>query len=226
MLQKPLQRPVRIAPSLLAADFTHLAKSLAAIEPEADLLHLDIMDGRFVPNFSFGFSLLEALRPLTHLHFDVHLMILEPERYIEDFAAAGAQTITVHVETCPHICRTLEQIRATGARAGVTLNPGTSLAQLDAVLELADQVLIMSVNPGFGGQHYLPSATERIRRLRERIDAAGLTLPIEVDGGITPATAPIVAAAGADILVAGSAVFGAPDPAAAIRALREACRPS
>ncbi|MDI9471082.1 MAG: ribulose-phosphate 3-epimerase [Bacillota bacterium] len=224
MSAKPDPHPVRIAPSLLAADFTHLAQSLAAIESEADLLHLDIMDGRFVPNFSFGYSLLEALRPLTRLHFDVHLMIQEPERYIEDFAAAGAQTITVHVETCPHIARTLDQIRATGARAGVTLNPGTSLAQLDAVFELADQVLIMSVNPGFGGQHYLPAATERIRRLRERIDALGLSLPIEVDGGITTQTAPIAAAAGADILVAGSSVFKAPDPAAAIRALRQSCR--
>ena len=220
---EPDGRRIAIAPSLLAADFARLAEQLAAIEDEADMLHLDIMDGHFVPNISFGPPLLRKLRPVTRLAFDVHLMIEDADRYLDDFIAAGADTITVHIEAAVHVARVLERIREAGAKAGITLNPGTSLASLDAVLPLVDQVLVMSVNPGFGGQSYLPQATGRIRALRARIDRDGLDCRLQVDGGVNLETCREVVAAGADILVAGSAIFGAADPAAAIREMRQRC---
>jgi ribulose-phosphate 3-epimerase len=179
------------------------------------------MDGRFVPNIPIGPMVVEALRRVTDKVLDVHLMIVEPERYIDDFARAGADVITVHIETCIHLHRTLQQIRATGRRAGVSLNPHTSEKNLHYVLENLDMVLVMSVNPGFGGQAFIPQAVQKVERLRAMIDASGLAIDLEVDGGLKPGTARQVLEAGADVLVAGSAVFGQPDYAQAIRALRE-----
>ncbi len=207
-----------IAPSLLAADFTNLGRDVAAAEAAgARYLHLDIMDGHFVPNISYGPDVVKALRPLTSMIFDVHLMITDPDRYVDAFVAAGADLITVHAETCPHLHRSLQNIREKGVRAGVALNPSTPLSVLDWVLPETDLVLIMSVNPGFGGQKFIPSALDKIRALRQMVDSRGLSVLIQVDGGINLDTAAAVAAAGADVLVAGSAVFGQPDPGAAIR---------
>lgn len=207
-----------IAPSLLAADFTNLGRDVAAAEAAgARYLHLDIMDGHFVPNISYGPDVVKALRPLTTMIFDVHLMITDPDRYVDAFVAAGADLITVHAETCPHLHRSLQNIREKGVRAGVALNPSTPLSVLDWVLPETDLVLIMSVNPGFGGQKFIPSALDKIRALRQMVDSRGLSVLIQVDGGINLDTAAAVAAAGADVLVAGSAVFGQPDPGAAIR---------
>jgi len=211
---------IDIAPSLLAADFTHLGKDVeAAEEAGARYLHLDIMDGHFVPNISYGPDVVKALRPLSSMIFDVHLMITEPDRYVDAFVGAGADLITVHAETCPHLHRSLQNIREKGIKAGVALNPSTPLSVLDWVLPEADLVLIMSVNPGFGGQKFIPSALDKIRSLRQMVDSRGLSTLIQVDGGINPDTAAAVAAAGADVLVAGSAVFGQADPCAAIRDL-------
>lgn len=207
-----------IAPSLLAADFTNLGRDVAAAEAAgARYLHLDIMDGHFVPNISYGPDVVKALRPLTTMIFDVHLMITDPDRYVDAFVAAGADLITVHAETCPHLHRSLQNIREKGIRAGVALNPSTPLSVLDWVLPETDLVLIMSVNPGFGGQKFIPSALDKIRALRQMVDSRGLSVLIQVDGGINLDTAAAVAAAGADVLVAGSAVFGQTDPGAAIR---------
>lgn len=207
-----------IAPSLLAADFTNLGRDVAAAEAAgARYLHLDIMDGHFVPNISYGPDVVKALRPLTTMIFDVHLMITDPDRYVDAFVAAGADLITVHAETCPHLHRSLQNIREKGIRAGVALNPSTPLSVLDWVLPETDLVLIMSVNPGFGGQKFIPSALDKIRALRQMVDSRGLSALIQVDGGINLDTAAAVAAAGADVLVAGSAVFGQTDPGAAIR---------
>ena len=217
-------RPVAqllIAPSILSANFARLGDEVIALEQAgADFAHVDVMDGRFVPNITIGPLVVKAIKPLTRLTLDVHLMIVEPERYVAAFAAAGADIITVHAEACPHLHRVLQQIRALGKKAGVSLNPHTSEDVLSYVLELTDLVLVMSVNPGFGGQDFIPEVLPKLRRVREMIDASGRPIHLEVDGGIKPGTARQVIAAGADVLVAGSAVFGGKDYARAIQALR------
>jgi len=212
---------VRVAPSILSADFGRLGEEVRAIEAAgADLVHVDVMDGRFVPNITIGPLVVEAVKRSTTLPLDVHLMIVEPEKYIDDFAKAGANIITVHQEACPHLHRTLQQIRNAGAKPGVVLNPSTPLVTLEEVLGEVSQVLLMSVNPGFGGQAFIPSTIDKVRRLRAMLDARKLNVDIEVDGGINPHTAKDVVAAGATVLVAGNAVFKSKDYRAAIDALR------
>lgn len=214
-------RPIRIAPSILSARFERLGEEVkAVVDAGAEYVHVDVMDGRFVPNITIGPLVVQALRRVTDRVLDVHLMIVEPERYIEAFAKAGADIITVHAEACTHLHRTLQQIRATGKRAGVSLNPHTSEECLRYVLSQVDLVLIMSVNPGFGGQDFIPEVLPKIERVRAMIDQSGRSIDLEVDGGIKRGTAKQVVAAGADVLVAGNAVFGEPDYKAAIAALR------
>ena len=214
---------VTIAPSLLAADFGRLREEIAAIEAAgADWLHLDIMDGHFVPNMSFGPPVLKSLRPLTKLPFDVHLMIAPVDPYVEAFAQAGADHMLVHPEAGPHLHRTLQLIRSHGKRAGVVLNPATPIESIAWVLDLVDIILVMTVNPGFGGQQFLASQLPKIAALRRMIAASGRAITLMVDGGINPDTAAAVRKAGANALVAGTAVFGATDYAAAIAELRGA----
>jgi ribulose-phosphate 3-epimerase len=211
----------RIAPSILAADFGRLGEEVKAVERAgADWIHVDVMDGRFVPNLTLGPVVVEAVRRSTSLPLDVHLMIVEPERYIHDFVKAGAATVGVHVETCPHLHRTVAHIREAGARASVVLNPSTPAAHVELVLGDVDQVLVMTVNPGFGGQHFIPSMLPKIRQLRDWIDERGLAVRLEVDGGVGPGTIGLAASAGADVFVAGTAVFGTKDYTAAIAELR------
>lgn len=211
-----------IAPSLLAADFTRLDRDVAMVEQSrADWLHLDVMDGRFVPNITFGMFIVQAIRKMSAKPLDVHLMIVEPERYIEQFRAAGADVITVHYEACPHLHRTLQQIRDTGAKAGVAINPHTSVELLDDVLEDLDLVCIMSVNPGFGGQKFIYRSIPKIARLRQMADERNLYPLIEVDGGVGLQNAEKILQAGADVLVAGSSVFGADNPAEAIARMKD-----
>lgn len=218
----PSRHPVRIAPSILSADFGRLADEVAAIDRGgAEYIHVDVMDGRFVPNLTIGPLVAAAVRRATQKVVDVHLMIVEPERYVADFAAAGADIITVHAEACTHLHRTLQQIRGLGKKAGVSLNPHTSEDVLRYVLGDVDLVLVMSVNPGFGGQSFIPGVLPKIERIRRMLDDAGSDADLEVDGGVKVGIAKQVVAAGADVLVAGSAVFGAKDYAAAISALRE-----
>ena len=214
-------RRITIAPSLLAADFGRLREEVAAIEAAgADWLHLDVMDGHFVPNISFGPVLLAALRKHTRLPFDVHLMITPVDPFLQAFVDAGADHITLHPEAGPHLHRSLQTIRGLGRKAGIVLNPATPLDTVAWTLDLVDIILVMSVNPGFGGQVFLPSQLPKIAALRRMIDDSGHSIALAVDGGITARTAPSVIAAGADTLIAGTAVFGAPDYAAAIRDLR------
>jgi ribulose-phosphate 3-epimerase len=217
--------PVIIAPSILSADFGRLAEEVRAVEAAgADWIHVDVMDGRFVPNITIGPLVVEAVRKVTKLPVDVHLMIVEPEKYVEAFAKAGADLISVHAEVSPHLHRTLQAIRAAGAKPAVALNPSTGLEAVEYVLGDCAMVLVMTVNPGFGGQKYVDACTEKVRRLRAMADARGLALDIEVDGGVKPDTVAVPAGAGANVFVAGTAVFGAKDYAAAIRGIRESAR--
>jgi ribulose-phosphate 3-epimerase len=210
-----------IAPSILSADFGRLAEDVAAIESAgADWVHVDVMDGRFVPNITIGPIIVEAVKRATKLPLDVHLMIVEPEKYIDAFARAGATTIGVHVETCPHLHRTLAQIREAGARACAVLNPSTPAQAVEPVLGDLDQVLVMTVNAGFGGQSFIHSMLPKIQQLRSWIDVRGLAVTLEVDGGVKPGIIGPAARAGATAFVAGTAVFGAKDYRAAIAALR------
>jgi ribulose-phosphate 3-epimerase len=215
--------PIRIAPSILSADFGRLAEEVRAAEAAgADWIHVDVMDGRFVPNITIGPLVVEAVRKATRLPIDCHLMIVEPERYVEAFAKAGADLVCVHAEASPHLHRTLQVIRAAGARPGVALNPSTGLEAVEWVLGDCDMVLLMTVNPGFGGQKYIEACTEKVRRLRAMADARGQALELQVDGGIKADTIGKVAAAGANVFVAGTAVYGAKDYRQAIGDLRSA----
>ncbi len=199
---------VKIAPSILAADFAELGAAVRAAEAGgADYIHVDVMDGHFVPNITIGPPVVAALRRVTQLPLDVHLMIEAPDRYVADFAKAGASIITVHVETCPHLHRTVEMIRGLGAAPGVALNPATSLETVHEILPYVDQVLVMTVNPGFGGQSYIPTMTDKVARLAGMIAVTARAVAIEVDGGIDSTTAPAVVAAGATVLVAGTNIF-------------------
>jgi ribulose-phosphate 3-epimerase len=216
---------ILVAPSILSADFARLAEEVSAVEKAgADWLHVDVMDGRFVPNITIGPPVVKALRRVTKLPLDVHLMIVEPDRYLEAFAEAGADTITIHVEACTHLHRALGHIRSLGKRAGVTLNPSTPEDELRYVLSVVDQILVMSVNPGFGGQSFIEEVVPKVKAIRAMIDASGRPIDLEIDGGITKDTAPIAIEAGARVLVAGNAVFNSGDYAAAIAALRAAPR--
>lgn len=215
-------RSIMIAPSILSADFTRLGDEVRAVEAAgADVIHVDVMDGHFVPNITIGPLVVRAVRAVTSLPVDVHLMITDPDRYLKDFIDAGADWVTVHVEACVHLHRTLACIKDLGRKAGAVLNPATSLTSLEYVLSEVDLVMLMSVNPGFGGQSFIPSVIDKIRRLRQMLDAINPGVGIEVDGGIGPATIAAVAEAGANIFVAGSAIYGQVDYAAVIRNMKQ-----
>ncbi len=219
-----MARPsLRIAPSILSADFARLAEEVARVEAAgADWLHVDVMDGHFVPNLTVGPPIVEALRKATKLPLDVHLMMTHPDAFIAEFVQAGATYLTVHVEACPHLHRTIQSIKERGVKAGVTLNPATSLATVEEILGEADLLLVMSVNPGFGGQQFIPSVLEKIARARQLIDQTGSGALLEVDGGVKVDNAGRIIEAGADVLVSGSAIFCSADYGAVIGALRRA----
>jgi ribulose-phosphate 3-epimerase len=216
---------VEILPSLLAADFAHLGEEIGKVERAgASMLHVDVMDGHFVPNFAIGIPVLEAIRKITRLKLDVHLMISDPDRYAPDFIKAGADHVLVHQEACLHLDRTLRMIRSEGALAGVVLNPSTPVSSLSEVLDLVDHVLVMSVNPGFGGQHFIPNALRKIQALAWKRKELGLNFAIEIDGGVALDNAAEIVRAGCDWLVAGTSIFHTPDAAAAFRELERTAR--
>jgi ribulose-phosphate 3-epimerase len=227
-MAKPTTQPgvrpgIRIAPSILSADFARLADEVARVEAGgADLLHVDVMDGHFVPNLTVGPPIVEALRKVTKLPLDVHLMITNADAYIGEFADAGADYLTVHVEACPHLHRTIQAIKERGVKAGVTLNPATPLGSVEAILPDVDLLLIMSVNPGFGGQSFIPSSLQKISQARAMIERVGSRALLEVDGGVKVENAAQIVQAGADILVSGSAIFSSRDYGATIKAMRQA----
>src|SRR6185436_13097500 len=216
-------RNIEIAPSILSADFSRLGEEIKAVERGgAGILHVDVMDGHFVPNITIGLPVVKSLAAATSLPLDAHLMISEPGRYAAQFVSAGAQMVSVHVEADPHLHRTLTSIRDAGALAGVVLNPSTPVNSVEEALQFTDYVLVMSVNPGFGGQKFIPQAIDKVKRLRRMIDEQQLNVRIEIDGGIDRKNIETVVAAGAEIIVAGSAIFGTPDAEAAVKELREA----
>ena len=213
---------VKIAPSILSADFSRLGDEVKAVEDAgADWIHIDVMDGRFVPNITVGPLVVEAVRKVTQLPLDVHLMIEDADRYIKDFAQAGADILSVQVEACPHLHRTVQLIRSQGVSPAVVLNPATTVFTLDEIIEHVDMVLLMSVNPGFGGQEFIRQVLPKIELVRQTLDQSGVEMEVQVDGGVKPENAGDIKNAGASVLVAGSAVFGSDDYAAAIKALRE-----
>ncbi len=215
----------KIAPSILSADFTKLGDEIKAVEDgKADYIHIDVMDGRFVPNITIGPFVVEAVRRVTTLPLDVHLMIESPEHSIPQFADAGSDIITVHAEVCPHLHRTVQQIKELGVRAGVSLNPSTSVTVLDHILEELDLVLVMSVNPGFGGQEFIPSSLKKVREIRRRLDAGGCKAELEIDGGIKVVNIGEASRAGADVFVAGSAVFGSDNYSETIKSMKHEIR--
>jgi len=219
--------PIQIAPSILSADFAALGRDIAAAERGgADLIHVDVMDGHFVPNITIGIPVVRAIKRVATRPLDVHLMIEEPDRYIEGFVDAGAAMVSVHVEAVPHLHRTVQLIKSLGAKAGVVLNPSTPAGALEDIAGDVDFVLVMSVNPGFGGQEFITHSLTKLQRVREVLDRAGSTAPIEIDGGIDVDNVAAVVSAGASILVAGNAIFGSADPERATRALRAAASPS
>ncbi|ALS36407.1 ribulose-phosphate 3-epimerase [Enterococcus rotai] len=212
---------MKLAPSILSADFANLERDIQLVEKlGADYIHVDVMDGQFVPNITLGPNVVSAIRPVTKLPLDVHLMIVQPENYIEAFAKAGADIITVHEESTPHIHRAIQMIKASGVKAGVVINPGTPLSAIEYVLDLVDQVLIMTVNPGFGGQSFIESSLDKIAQLKEWKETKGYTYDIEVDGGIVPETAKLCKEAGANVFVAGSYIYDSESPKDRIDALR------
>ncbi|ABO50243.1 ribulose-5-phosphate 3-epimerase [Desulforamulus reducens MI-1] len=213
---------IKIAPSILSADFANLAQSVQVVEQAgAEYLHIDVMDGHFVPNITIGPLIVKALRPNSNMVFDVHLMINNPDAYVPEFIKAGADLVCVHAEACPHLHRSLSQIKELGAKVGVALNPHTPLNVIEYVLPMLDLVLLMTVNPGFGGQKFIPEVLPKIKMLSNMIQERGLATEIEIDGGINTETAPLVAQAGANVLVAGSAIFGATNPAQAVADIRK-----
>lgn len=213
---------ILVCPSVLAADFANLKRDIAEIKDATPILHLDIMDGHFVPNISFGPGVVKSIRAVTDQFLDVHLMVSDPGMWVEPFAKAGADMIVIHVEATPHAERVLSDIKGRGLKAGVALTPQTPLSVLDYLLDVLDMVLVMTVNPGFGGQSFIPMSLQKIADLREKFQKAGRNIAIQVDGGIDEHTAPLVTKAGASLLVAGSAIFGKPDPVASLTAIQNA----